>query len=83
MRLVVASLVLLTLVEPAPACHRLSRWNYPWPQRCSVKPVSPPATVAKEPEFPRPDLTPTGGGDADEDMRARLLLPATLEKGKN
>jgi hypothetical protein len=86
MRLVVASLLLLTLVEPAPACHRFSRWNYPWPQRCSVRPVSPAAAVDKlpRPEFPLPDLTPIGkGGEADEDMRARLLLRAALEKDKN
>jgi hypothetical protein len=86
MRLVVASLLLLTLVEPAPACHRFSRWNYPWPQRCSVRPVSLPAAAGKlpQPKIPLPDLTPIGKGeDADEDVRARLLLRAALEKGKN
>jgi hypothetical protein len=39
--------------------------------------------VAKEPGIPLPELTPIGGGDADEDMRARLLLRAALAKDKN
>ena len=86
MRLVAAPLLLLTLVEPASACHRFSRWYYPWPQRCNVDLVLPPASSAKapQPEIPLPDLTPIGKGqDADEATRARLLLRATLEKDKN
>jgi hypothetical protein len=84
MRLVVTPLLLLTLVEPASACHRFSRWHYPWPQQCNV--VLPPASAGKvpEPEIPLPALTPNGKDEgADEATRARLLLRATLEKHKN
>jgi hypothetical protein len=86
MRLVVAPLLLLTLVEPASACHRFSRWHYPWPQRCKVDAVLPPTAPETVPqsEIPLPDLTPIGKGqEADEAMRARLLLRGTLEKDKN
>ena len=86
MRLVVAFLLLLTLVQPGSACHRYSRWYYPWPQPCKANRVLPSATVGKfrQPGIPLPDLTPIGAGeDADEATRARLLLRATLEKGKN
>jgi hypothetical protein len=86
MRLVVAPLLLLTLVEPASACHRFSRWRYPWPQRCNVVVVLPPSApeTVPQPEIPLPDLTPIGKGEeADEATRARLLLRAALEKGKN
>lgn len=30
-----AALALLALTQPAEACHRFARWNYPWPQRCA------------------------------------------------
>jgi hypothetical protein len=86
MRLVLASLLLLMLVEPASSCHRFSRWHYPWPQRCNVQHGLPLASVGKAP-YPKiqlPDLTPISGGEeADETTRARLLLRATLEKNKN
>jgi hypothetical protein len=48
--------------------------------------VLPPGAVDKllRPEIPLPDLTPIGKGeDADEGVRARLLLRAALEKGKD
>jgi hypothetical protein len=86
MRRVPAPLLALTPVEPASACHRFSRWYYPWPQRCNVDVVLPPASSAKapQPEIPLPNLTPIGKGqDADEATRARLLLRATIEKDKN
>ena len=86
MRLVVAFLWLLTLVQPGSACHRYSRWHYPRPQPCNVNGVLPPVAVGKlpRPGMPLPDLTPIGAGeDADEATRARLLLRAALEKGKN
>jgi hypothetical protein len=86
MRLVVAFLTLLTLVEPGSACHRYSRWYYPWPQPCNVNGVLSSAAAGKlpQPGIPLPDLTPIGAGeDADEATRGRLLLRAALEKGKN
>jgi len=31
----IAALTLILASEPAAACHRFSRWHYPWAQRCS------------------------------------------------
>jgi hypothetical protein len=86
MRLVVAPLLLLTLGQPASACHRFSRWAYPWPQRCNVSEVLPKASANKvpEPQIPLPDLTPIDEGqEADETTRARLLLRARLQRDQN
>jgi hypothetical protein len=86
MRLVVAFLLLLTLVQPGSACHRFSRWHYPWPQPCNVNGILPSAAMRKlpQPAMPLPDLTPiVAGEDADEATRVHLLLRAALEKGKN
>ena len=30
----------ILIAQPAEACHRFHRWNYPWPQRCKVSPLS-------------------------------------------
>jgi hypothetical protein len=30
----------ILVAQPAEACHRFARWNYPWPQRCRVTPLS-------------------------------------------
>jgi hypothetical protein len=44
-------LAVLLSASPAVACHRFSRWAYPWPQRCAVArvqlPVSAPAPPVK------------------------------------
>ena len=28
--------MILLLATPVEACHKFSRWHYPWPQRCAV-----------------------------------------------
>jgi hypothetical protein len=35
--LVLALALFAAASPPAYACHRFSRWYYPWPQRCSVE----------------------------------------------
>jgi len=55
-RPLVLALVLFAAVPPsAYACHRFSRWYYPWPQRCSVEraPIRV-STREVEPAAPRP-----------------------------
>jgi hypothetical protein len=32
-----AVVLALAIAQPAFACHRFSRWLYPYPQRCGVK----------------------------------------------
>lgn len=63
-----AVIILLAFMSYASACHRFSVWKYPFPQRCSVRPVSyiaPPAPdkdrswfvdIAPEPDIPLPSL---------------------------
>ena len=77
----------------AAACHRYSRWYYPWAQSCGVPRT--PLRVRHEPPFvplgrgpsgpdldiPLPSLTSADlvGGEADEATRAHALLRAALE----
>jgi hypothetical protein len=37
MRTKIAIAIILMGAQPALACHRFSRWYYPYPQRCSVR----------------------------------------------
>lgn len=75
---------------PAAACHRFSRWHYPWPQPCGLSTHAPRYVVsAPEPVFPpiRPDFmdddeiplpalsaADVRGCEADDLTRGRLLL---------
>ena len=79
----------------AAACHRYSRWYYPWAQSCGAAhhlvrlarsgPTWPGPDRAKlgqeEPDIPLPSLTSADlvGGEADEATRAHALLRAALE----
>lgn len=69
-------------------CHKYSVWNYPWPQRCPppterhhiIAAAFPlPPVLERPPDMPLPSLDGIDWGPpCPEDVRARLLLRATL-----
>ena len=79
-------LVMGESITATQACHRFSRWLYPWPQRCvsaSLQRVSaltqlPPERIRDEPkqsEIPLPDLGDIVWGEiGPEELRAIALL---------
>jgi hypothetical protein len=91
-RLAYVALILASTPVDAAACHRYSRWYYPWPQRCHVASRLVPEKLPKfgsGREKPAIEL-PTDGmpipalswkveGEPDELARARLMLRAALE----
>jgi hypothetical protein len=89
------ALALTLAADPAAACHRFSVWHYPWRQSCNLRGgVVPapklrtietaPGAVARDrgrptvalPSLARGDLD---AGEADEPIRAHVLLRAALE----
>ena len=89
-----AAALLASMPVEAAACHRYSRWYYPWPQRCGIlRPMRPIASPHQNEmreqreqaeqsfEIPLPSLAraDVDGGEADEPTRARLLLRVALE----
>ena len=77
-------LVLLGTTAAEAACHKYSRWYYPWPQRCSVKvtqanyepeklPIIPPLPPSKDEEadIPLPDLSGAWTGN-DKELQEQL-----------
>ena len=54
--------MILLLATPAEACHKFSRWHYPWPQRCEVFHVKQKGGVAfartERPKYPRIEKAP-------------------------
>jgi hypothetical protein len=88
MRAVLIGAFLLSLgATNAEACHRFSRWYYPYPQRCDTRPlrrdlvyrvtsdpssVLPPAKEEEEePEIPLPDMAAVWTGD-NKDLQEGL-----------
>lgn len=84
--------VLTSAPAEAAACHRYSRWYYPWPQTCRVKAplayarasrplvkavVEPPDRDIPLPALARDDCL---GGEADETTRGRLMLRAAFDR---
>jgi hypothetical protein len=78
MKAVVIAAGLLLIASPASACHRFSRWSYPWPQRCSAAPAQRPPLVrvaAREIEPPKPapgpaEPIPSLPAPSNEDLAA-------------
>jgi hypothetical protein len=90
-RLALTLAALLAITTPGEACHRYSRWAYPWPQKCppTARHVLPPS--GKE-NFPKEEnllknsrtVVPTARSDvpsaADlERLRAALILKLATE----
>jgi len=74
--LVLALALFAAAPPPAYACHRFSRWYYPWPQRCSFSTAEMPRLIRVsmreiEPATPTPparEIAPTDG-----DLRAAAI----------
>jgi hypothetical protein len=81
------ALALVLAATPAEACHRFRVWNYPQPQRCftayarafAVAPPRVPIFPPRAPDLVLPDLIFVPIEDADEFLRARLLLRVLME----
>jgi hypothetical protein len=86
MRLLLAVMLLLSATESAAACRKFSVWKYPWPQRCPIvhgiahapRPLPP----QRDGDIAIPALDWSGGGEADADTRARLMLHAALRQAQ-
>jgi len=70
-RLALAVAALLAITTPSDACHRYSRWAYPWPQKCppTARRVSPPSEKVN---FPKED---------DRFKDSRPVVPTALSDG--
>jgi hypothetical protein len=59
---VIRALTMILIVgataQPAQACHKFTRWNFPWPQRCGliVKPERQARLVRPAPPERAPDI---------------------------
>jgi hypothetical protein len=87
-------MVLVTglVISTATDAHCYSVWRYPWPQRCGhgfypskhigIPDFVTPLPPAKDIEFPLPALDTDwfNQPEVPEDIRARLLLRAALQK---
>ena len=72
------------LPTPAAACHRFSRWHYPWAQRCSVERAPTPRLVriaAREIEpAPQPPEPPARAVEPiDDDPRVAAVERLKIE----
>ncbi len=82
----VAFAVLLALTTPGKACHRYSRWAYPWPQKCSSAREGTSAPQKTSP--PRQEirikasrtLAPTPSSDAPSAADIQRLRDALIRK---
>jgi hypothetical protein len=87
MKAVVIAAALLLIASPASACHRFSRWSYPWPQRCGVAPGQGPRiarVVAGEVEPPKSEPAPAplpapSKEDLDAKERAQAIERLKVE----
>jgi hypothetical protein len=89
-----AGLICALGASDAQACHRFSRWYYPWRQQCGTTAYRPiaykrvyeppqlPAPPVKDIEIPLPDLEFSPCPPASDEATGRILLRATLEGGK-
>jgi hypothetical protein len=93
-RVALAVVFMLASPADAAACHHYSRWFYPWPQRCGVgltyksrpqlrrearaKPIFPPPPEREPVTLPDLAAGEWQGGEADDEMRGRLILHALL-----
>jgi hypothetical protein len=55
-------------IQPAQACHRFTRWHFPWPQRCGL--IVKPERQAR--------LTPTRPAPAE--VREIVVTPELLDE---
>lgn len=65
-RAAIAALTLMLAAEPASACHRFSRWYYPWPQRCSAPRIIRVSMREIEPQPAAPALPPASIEPVDD-----------------
>lgn len=68
------------------ACHRYSKWYYPWPQKCKattqaayepvarlpVIPPLPPVFDKDKEDIPLPDLTAVGSEEINKELQEEL-----------
>jgi hypothetical protein len=92
MKAVVIAAGLLLIASPASACHRFSRWSYPWPQRCggaaaqrpltriAALEVAPPKPAPGSAE-PIPSLPAPSNEDLDAEERAQAIERLKAEFG--
>ena len=87
---IVLNLAALVLAATPVDAHCFSRWHYPWPQRCGAARQMVRLQVGREkaaielptaPAIARPSRARADcdGGEADEAIRAKVLLRAALE----
>jgi len=95
LRLFLAVLFALS-AEPSAACHRFTRWRYPWPQRCGIStqpgyvvsraPIVLPPIRLGEPEDAEEiplaalSLVDVLGGDDDAELALVMLHHAKLDE---
>lgn len=89
-RAIIAALAMLVAIDTASACHRFSRWYYPYRQTCRVTALAPASIrsraridvalpVPRPIGIPLPDLTNIDWGQLpDDELRGRLLLRVIL-----
>lgn len=64
------------------ACHKFSRWRYPWPQSCRTviayvpKPVARPVVL----DIPIPDLSADWGGTMDTELELQLQRQKAIRR---
>ena len=75
--------VIYAHAQPVYACHKYSRWYYPYPQRCGIyarasvpvrvlpSGVNPPVRPA--PDLPLPDMSATWAGAMDTPAELELI----------
>lgn len=67
--------IALAVSTPAKACHRFSRWYYPYPQRCTTAHATEPDRSWYV-EFVLPEPPPAPLDPTREVLRERLAAPA-------
>ena len=77
MRVVLALALVLVASQPAQACHRFQRWNYPFPQRCGY--LSGRLNTQIIAQAPRPAVQPSKDDAADATERVTIEITVTPE----